>query len=522
LSGKEDLRHGAKVARGATYIFIQGFISAAMGVVYIVFLTRLISQEEIGMFGVLTFILGLVQILGLLALPSASIKYIAQFIAKGNFKKAKAVVTRVMQISIVIAIAAFALVFALSNWISSLLSCSPFVIQTLAFASVFVVLYFQALGFLQGLQMMGKVAAVNLIYSFVQYGLALLLVYSGLGLLGITISWLIALVIAFSLALILTAKNLGIIGTPYGLRPLLSFSFPLYISSVLGFVILWVDQLFVLPYKGLETFGAYNIANRAAVVPGLISSALLAALFPKLAQLYTEIGKDSLENAFTVTTRYVVLVGFPMITGVAILAYPIIILFAGVQYAAAALPLTILCVASLFVTLGVAINPTFFTMERTGIASVVIFVSILADAIFSFVFIVSLDMGIIGAAIAKVIAAFCGFLLGIVILKNFIKVKFDVEMLWKVLFACFIMMLALLGFDVIRQLSSGSPYQFLVFRLHLLPIYVLIGTVAYFLAIIALGAIKKEDVELFREYLPYKLTWAATLLERFVRNKKTS
>ena len=73
MPNEGDLSSGAKVARGATYVFIQGLASAALGVVYIVFLTRLLSQEEIGTFGVLTFVLGLIQTAGLLALPSASI-----------------------------------------------------------------------------------------------------------------------------------------------------------------------------------------------------------------------------------------------------------------------------------------------------------------------------------------------------------------------------------------------------------------------------------------------------------------
>lgn len=516
----KDLSPGANVARGATYIFIQGLLSAALGVVYIVFLTRLLSQEEIGTFGVLTFILGLIQILGLLSLPSASVKYMAQFIAEGKREKAKAVVVRVLQVSIIIAVAAFAVVFVLSSWISNILSSSPLVVQVLALASVFVVLYFQAFGFLQGLQMMREMAAVNLLYTIIQYSLALYLVIAGYGLLGIIIGWTAGLIISSILALALTAKNLGVLGKPHELKPLLRFSSPVYISSILGFFVQWIDQLFVLPYMGLASFGIYNIANRAAVVPALISSALIAALFPKLSQLYAEVGKDSLENAFTVTTRYVVLVGFPMILLVAVLAYPIMILFAGAQYVPAALPLVVLCVATLFGTLGVAIGPTLFTIERTGIASVLTFASVVADALFSFIFIAILDFGMIGAATAKVIAAMVGFFFGIVILMQFIKVKFDSEMLWKVSFSCFFMVATVLGFDLLRQFLSGPPYHFLVFRLMLLPVYIIVGGVAYIVAIIALGAIKKEDLELFREYLPKKLKWTIALFERFVRNKR--
>lgn len=521
----EDLSAGVKVARGATYVFIQGFLSAALGVVYIVFLTRLLSQEEIGTFGVLTFALGLVQTIGLLSLSSASVKYIAQFIAEGNREKAKAVVTRVLQVSVIISVAAFAIIFALSGWISNTLSSSSLVvqmsvIQVLAVASLFVLFYYQALGFLQGLQKLRDMAIVNLLYTVIQYGLALVLVYLGFGVLGIVTSWAVALVVCAALSLALTRRSLGIVGKPYESKPLLNFAFPIYVSGIFGFLVVWVDQLFILPYMGLATFGMYNIANRAAVVPGLISSALIAALYPKLSQLYAESGKSSLENAFTTTTRYVVFVGFPIILLVATLAYPIIILFAGAQYAPAAFPLAMLCVASLFGTVGVAIVPVFFTTERTWIASLTSFASVVADALFSYVLIASLGMGMIGAAMAKIVAAAVGFVFGVVLLRQFIRVKFDAEMLWKVMLACIVMILALLGFDVLRQLVSGPPHSFLVFRLLLLPVYIAIGIIVYFLAIIALRAIKKEDIDLFREYLPGGLKKIAALIDRFVPNTK--
>jgi hypothetical protein len=84
------------------------------------------------------------------------------------------------------------------------------------------------------------------------------------------------------------------------------------------------------------------------------------------------------------------------------------------------------------------------------------------------------------------------------------------------------MVVVVLGFDLLRQFLSEAPHSFLVFRLLLLPVYVVIAFVAYFAAILALGAIEQQDLELFREYLPNQLKWVAKLLERFIRNKKIS
>jgi hypothetical protein len=64
---------------------------------------------------------------------------------------------------------------------------------------------------------------------------------------------------------------------------------------------------------------------------------------------------------------------------------------------------------------------------------------------------------------------------------------------------------------------SPSSYQFLVFRLHLLPIYVLVGALAYSASLVGLRAIKKQDVELIHEYLPKKMKWMADWLDRIAK-----
>ncbi|RLI44511.1 hypothetical protein DRO69_07200, partial [Candidatus Bathyarchaeota archaeon] len=92
------MRPGARVARGTTYLFIQGFLTSAIGVLYIMILTRTLTKEDMGIYALFAFLITLIQVLGTFALPSAAIKYIAQYLAEGNQAKARSVVARVLQI----------------------------------------------------------------------------------------------------------------------------------------------------------------------------------------------------------------------------------------------------------------------------------------------------------------------------------------------------------------------------------------------------------------------------------------
>jgi hypothetical protein len=95
-----------------------------------------------------------------------------------------------------------------------------------------------------------------------------------------------------------------------------------------------------------------------------------------------------------------------------------------------------------------------------------------------------------------------------------VPISIDREALWKGLAACGFMVAVIFAVDLVRKFFTSSPYQFLVFDLYLLPIYVAVGGVAYFFSLVLLRGIRKGDVELLHEYVPSKLKPVVALLER--------
>jgi len=270
---------------------------------------------------------------------------------------------------------------------------------------------------------------------------------------------------------------------------------------------------------GQTVLGIYYVAIRASVVPTLFSSALVTALFPSLSELYAQQGLNSLRDAFKVSMRYSVLAGFPLIIGLATLAYPVIILFGGWQYIDAAVPLIVISIAALISTLGLAMNPILLTLERTRVASLLSVISVALSLFLAYLLVVSLNLGMIGAAWARTLAAILSFLLTFYVVSRHVRLSFDKQVIWKSSAASAFLVAAIVGLDLVRMLLSPSSYQFLVIRLHLLPVYVLVGGLAYFAALIVLKAFTKRDSELLEEYLPSRLKWVAAWLNRFVKTE---
>jgi len=529
----EALQTKAKVARGATYLVIQGFINAALGLIYFIVLAHALSDrpEEMGVFALLAFALNLLPVFGTFALQSAAIKYISQYNAENNSKRARSVVTRVFQVCSLSSAVAFVVLFIPAEGLSmQLFKTAEYtsLFRILALASVFNVLYILACGFLQGLQRIRDMASIGLVYTILQNAVGIFLLYMGWRLYAVVYSWLAGLSIASIIGLMITGRNLGVLGKPHELKPLFRFSLPLYGSGIIGYFVGWIDQLILFSYtstlpggpiEAQRILGIYNVAIRASSVPSLFSVAAVTALFPQMSALYALQGRDSLRDAFRVSTRYLVIVGFPLIIGLATLARPAIILFAGWQYVQATEPLVIICIAALAGTLSVAANPILLTLERTSAASMLSVVSVVLNAVLSYFMLSYVGLGMIGTAWARALVGIVSLILTLYVLKQLIPISFDKEAIGKASAASIIMVLAIFAVDSVRIVAfhgfAGFLENFLVIRLRLLFVYVLVGGCAYALALVMLKAIKKHDVDLVKEYLPKKLRRVGTLLERF-------
>jgi O-antigen/teichoic acid export membrane protein len=524
-----SLRPTARVARGATYLFVQGFSNAILGLIYFIFLTHTFQdpseQWQMGVYTLLSFILGLVQMFGTLALQSASIKYIAQYLAEGDSEKAKSVVVRVLQMSLLASIIVFLSLFIPAEWVSSLMfgtAAHALLIRLIALCSIFAILSLETASFLQGMQRMFEVALIGLAYTIISTSVGIYLLYSGWGLYAVVLGWIAGWLIASISSLILTVRYLGVLGKPCSVRPLLNFSFPLYVSNGISFWVGWVDQLLLVSYMSLilgtteaqRILGIYYVAIRASAVPALFSNSIVSALFPQLSELYTQQGSSSLKDAFRVSARYSVLVGFPLIVGLATLAYPIIILFGGWQYVEATEPMIIISIAALAGTLGVAAGPILLTLERTKISSALSVVSVVLSFFLSYFALAGLGSGMVGVAWARTLASIISLVLTLYVVTRYVPISFDKEAIWKASIASALLAASIVGLDLVRMLLSPSSHQFLVFPLRLLPIYVIVGALAYFFSLVGLRAIKKHDVELIHDYLPRKLKWVADWLGR--------
>jgi O-antigen/teichoic acid export membrane protein len=253
------------------------------------------------------------------------------------------------------------------------------------------------------------------------------------------------------------------------------------------------------------------------MIPMLFSTAIITALFPQLSELYAQQGLSSLKEAFRVSLRYLALIGFPMVVGLATLSKPIILIFAGQNYAEAWLPLTIICFAALPATLGVAIGPILLTLERTKVVSMITVASILFNVFASYGSLAYLELGLSGPALARTFSAIIAFGLSVFALKGVFSLDFDKEVLWKAALSSLFMAVIIFLLDFARQTVMSSSSQLFDIGLFSLSLYMIIGVATYFLSLVALKTIKKYDIEMLHDYLPKGFKWIANWINDLAR-----
>jgi len=114
-------------------------------------------------------------------------------------------------------------------------------------------------------------------------------------------------------------------------RKSILFSLPIYISSLITYLYLYIDRYLVLYNSGLENYAIYGTAITASLIlmnlPQLISNALL----PHFSYILSENKQLFLETVNS-TIRVICTALSPFIIAIAMLAEPIMSVFAGIKY----------------------------------------------------------------------------------------------------------------------------------------------------------------------------------------------
>jgi len=498
----------ASLARGTTLLLIQGLVTTLVGIAGFAFVARMLTVEEMGAVVGLVLVSGMAGQLIDLGLSSAVTKYVAESRGKGS-GYSKFILTGLMS-KACLGILAGGIVLVSSQSLSLLLLRSAAyadAFRLIGLDIMFAVLNAILNSSLLGLARIPVMVALSISSAVVRQTVAVVMVMSGWGLNGYVVGWLLgdlvyAVVGLLYLALGGHVKVSDATTFTKTFRQLLVFSWPLYVNGLVSYAYSMLDKIILLAYLSLAEAGVYNVANTAFGVIMMVPSAIGTVLFPFYAERTGSNEHETIRGGAKAASRYVSLVYSPIGIGAAAVANAAISLLAGQSYEKGDVLLGTLSLFSVLTCSGAALGGLMLSYGMTNYILLINLASILGG--FASSIILAPWLGSLGIALARGITMAVSFLLTIAILRGKHGIELNTRAIIESLAAATVM-------GVVVMLAQAIYYN-----RYLLPLYVAIGAVTYFVMLKLLGAVKRQDFELAREVLGARLSflvdWAQALL----------
>ncbi|ADD06017.1 putative transport protein (probable polysaccharide biosynthesis transport protein) [Natrialba magadii ATCC 43099] len=398
------------LAKQGSITFVGNVVNGAFGFAIVMLMTRYVTPSVYGLFVLATSVILFMQVFANLGLPLAIDYFVPQYLDEGEHGKAKGVIVQVTAtVLITSALVAFVLaagseyigdVFQEPSMRIALLFLSV-TIPMLAIYNVLLTSYYS----IKKLQY--RVIMRDLVRPIVRFGVTAALLLAGFGLLGLIAGYVVGLFVAITVgAALFTYKAWDLLTVDTELvasRPLLTYSLPLAMTSVVFVLMGHVDYFVLGFFLDSDDVGIYRVGY-------MLGSGLMIifnSLSPVFKPLIAETREDTalVEQRFRVAARWIAGITLPIAIILSLGASSYLAVLYTPQYAEASLVVVLLCGAFLFnVTVG---GPDGSLLQGMGYSRIV-FANTLV--LFGANFLVSMALvpifGIEGAAIGSATALF--------------------------------------------------------------------------------------------------------------------
>ncbi|WP_297464210.1 flippase [Thermococcus sp.] len=499
-----------KAARGGALALIGMVVSAVFGFLVRAVVGRTFGPDQYGSYNLAITVFTVTLVFVMLGFPAGLQRQVAYMLHRGEEKVSELIGTAVILVTTASILGVLVLELTkplLPRYIGGgelLVDLLSVLALALPFTALFNVLISASQGF-------GRVREFVLYGKIGFPGLNFILVTVLILVLGRITAVPLAYLLTATIMLFLLVRSLvkaGILTPrpvffPELARYLLLFSLPLMTSNLTYLILNWTDTLMLGHYLGEGTVGLYNAASPLArFIPVFLAS--LTVLYNPIATGFFARGElDKLGRFYSVITKWVVLLTFPLF--LLLVAYPVPVLgtLFGGEYTGAWKPLVILSLGFAFNSLAGPTGLTLITMGMPGKNlkgdSLGAGLNVLLNYLLIPVY------GMTGAALSTASSYIATNLYKLsVLLRSGIN-PFNGRYVR-----------ILLGGSVITLAMLPLRTDSLVIALLL----VALGSLAFYLIALLGGAFEEEDLELLKlagERFGINIEWIERLLSRFAR-----
>lgn len=506
VQAKQESR--SKIASAAASLYLSNVLTLLINTAFIVFSTNILPLSEFGRFALINIVIIFAATLSVFALPVTGGSIIGTPPALTRFlpdfrlypSSARRLIITFSLISFFVSLM-LSLLFLSRPLYSLLYNGEPYLAVT---ASIDFVAYSLAQVSSYSLIGIGKATLSSkamIISNALRYFLAIVAIFTGLGVAGIFLGFSIGDITlgAFGLAVSLS-NSTGFESKKIDLRKVFSYTLSIFLISIVGIAVSQFDKLIAYLGRGIETLGIYNVAVVGASIVSFAPSAILNALVSYI-PVYS---KSEIPGLIKAYTKYVSLTALPVGFILASLS-PYLLRIFGDQYSSGSLVMAVISVSFALTSIssvyasGLLINDTSHFYALSNIIGLII-LFIVSYLLIPFV-------GINGVAIGRATMIFASSVLIYIFARRANYAQSD----WRTYAYCLIS--SILS-ALIILLASSLLFSFIVSRIFVIFLsfaLALVGAFVYLLELKILRVVKEEDIEFIKRVLPERFAWLSRL-----------
>ncbi|MDY6774446.1 MAG: oligosaccharide flippase family protein, partial [Candidatus Nanohaloarchaea archaeon] len=339
------------VARGAGVMFIGTMVSKAIMYFYRLVVARWLGPADYGLLSLALSVFWLSVTISHMGVPAGVERYVSDYIGREDEEGIKGMVYAGLGITLPWSLIVAAGVFLSAGTISRLAFHEPSLaiyLKAFALGIPFQILYKNMEKVVQAFrEFRYEVYVDRLFRSLATLGVTLALFYLGFGLMGAVLAQLVSIVLSSLLILYFLESRVRSLfrsstSPEFEPRKLVSFSWPLFLSGVIGTFVGKVDTFMLGYFDAARTVGIYNAALPTAQLLMVVGGTFSTALFPNVSQLYGRERKEDAIRLASTALKWMFSIVFPALLLMVLFARPGLRLLFGHEYVGAAVALSIL------------------------------------------------------------------------------------------------------------------------------------------------------------------------------------
>ena len=479
-----SLNEPQRFARDIVWVALSQVITSLLGIITLPALTKSYGSEIYGVWSQILVTIQLLTSLLTLQLGTSVVRYLAAENNRGKLRQAFG--TMFWTIIFFTCLVLIILLIVRQELASFLFADPKYVIfVSLAFiwattTSIFTFL----LSYLRAKNKIKELSIFRLVCSVIKVILIFSFASSKSSLEWIVSSQIITELFFIGLVSMVITKEIGI--PPIGFKNLkkyLALSTPHVINENFIWIINASDRYFITHFLNLSQTGIYSAAAALGSIISLFYSPIAFVLFPTVSKLWEQKETIMVKNYLEYSTKLFLTFAIPGTAGLYLLAQPLLKSLATQEFVVSGEMVLLLALGIMFLGIYYINLYIIFLVQKTKWIPLIIGLSAVISVFVNIILIPS--MGIMGAAVSKIISFLVLAVIVTVWAQKVLGYKIDLYYLSKLILASIIMIFCLKFIKVDNLLE-------IVFA-------IITGAIVFISALLLLKAFSKEDKKLIKE-----------------------